>query len=147
NNIIYHNYYRINYQDATNLRLFAGLTQQLVPERFWLTAKVYLQHPELANGDKIPFKENWGVKASTTIRPVDRISLEAWANYTGKRHTGILDKKVDGFFLVGARLDLNITKNIGIYGKLVNILNSDYQYWVGYQERPFQAYGGITIKF
>jgi hypothetical protein len=144
---VYHNYYTVNYQNATNFRLFAGLTQQLVPERFWLTAKIYVQHPELNNGDKIPFQENWGIRASTTIRPIDRVSLEGWANFTGKRHTGIKDNTVGSFVLVGARLDVNLIKNIGIYGKLVNILNNHYQFWQGYQERPFQAFGGITIKF
>jgi hypothetical protein len=147
NNVIYNNYYSVNYQNATNFRLFAGITQQLVPERFWLTAKVYAQHPELDGGGKIPFEENWGLQASTTIRPIDRISLKGWANFTGKRHTGIDENTVGSFLLVGARLDLNLIKNIGIYGKLVNILNSHYQFWQGYQERPFQAFGGITIKF
>jgi hypothetical protein len=139
--------YQVKYRNATNFRLFAGLTQQLVPRRFWLNGKIYIQHPELNNGDKIPFEENWGLKASANIRPVDRFSLQGWANYTGRRHTGFGDKKVGGFLLVGGRLDVNITKNIGVYGKLVNILNQHYQYWLGYQERPFQAYAGITIKF
>jgi hypothetical protein len=147
NNLQYNNYYKINYQNATNFRLFAGLTQQLLPERFWLNAKIYVQHPELSNGDKIPFEESWGIRASATVRPIDRVSLEGWANFTGKRHTGINNNIVGSFVLVGARLDVNLIKNIGIYGKLVNILNDHYQFWQGFQERPFQAFGGITIKF
>ncbi len=139
--------YEVKYQDATNFRLFAGLTQQLVPERFWFTGKIYLQHPKLANGDKIPFQENWGIHASLNIRPIDRISLEGWGNYTGKRHTGINDQKVGGYLLIGGRLDLKIVDNIGVYGKVVNLLNQHYQVWQGYQERPIQFYGGITINF
>src|SRR5699024_2843570 len=80
----YNNHYHVNYQDAINLRLLAGLTQQLVPERFWLAAKIYVPHPELSNGEKIPYEEDWGIKASTTTRPIDMISIQGWANFTGK---------------------------------------------------------------
>jgi|GEM_PF-451756 len=139
--------YTVNYKNATNFKLYAGLTQQLLPERFWFTGKIYVQHPQLSGGGKIPFQENWGLNASTTIRPIDRISIKGWANYTSKRHTGINNNTVGGYLLVGGQLDVNISDNIGVYGKVVNLLNQHYQVWQGYQERPIQIFGGITLKF
>ena len=141
-------FYNVNYQNATNFRLYAGLTHQLLPERFWVSGQFYLQNPELDGGDQIPFEENWGVNASMSFRPIDRITIEGWANYVGERETDVSNSAtLDGFFLVGSQLDVEITDNFGGYLKLVNILSEEYEVWQGYQERPLQVYGGLTLKF
>lgn len=138
--------YNIQYQNATNFKLFAGITHQLWPEKFWVSGQFYLQNPELDNGEEVPFEENWGVNASMSFRPIDRITVEGWADYVGNRETGVSNNTVEEFFLVGAQLDLEITNNFGAYVKGVNLLDQQYQVWQGYQERPLQIYGGLTIK-
>lgn len=139
--------YAVNYRDATNFKLFAGLTHQLMPERFWLSGQFYIQNPQLDSGDTIPFQESWGANASMTIRPIDRITVEGWADYVGERETGIGNNKVEGFLLVGSQLNVEITDNFGGYVKAVNLLGEEYEVWQGYQERPLQVYGGLTLKF
>jgi hypothetical protein len=139
--------YTVNYQNATNVKLFAGITHQLLPERFWVSGTFHIQNPELDDGNEIPFQENWGVNAGFTLRPIDRITIEGWADYVGERETGADNNTVDGFFLIGSQLDVEITDNFGGYFKLVNMLGQEYEVWQGYRERPFQVYGGLTLKF
>ncbi len=139
--------YTVNYQNATNVKLSAGITHQLLPERFWVSGTFYIQNPELDDGREIPFQENWGVNAGVTLRPIDRITIEGWADYVGERETGLDDNTVDSFFLVGSQLDVEITDNFGGYLKLVNMLGQEYEVWQGYRERPFQVFGGLTLKF
>ena len=141
------NSYRVAYRNATNFKLFAGITHQLLPERFWVSGQAYIQNPELNNGDKIPFEENWGVNASLSFKPVDPVTIKGWANFTGERETGIDDGTLDEFLLIGGQLDIEIVENFGAYLKLVNITDQSYQVWQGYPERPFQVYGGLTLKF
>lgn len=139
--------YNIRYENATNFKVFAGITHQLLPEKFWISGRFYLQNPELETGGTIPFKESWGINASMSFRPVDRITIGGWANYMGERETGIAGNTIDGFLLVGANLDVEITDNIGAYVKGVNLLDAKYEVWQGYIERPLQVYGGVTLKF
>lgn len=148
NNIGGVDHYVVNYRDATNFKLFAGITHQLLPERFWVSGQFYVQNPEFKNGPDVPFKENWGVNASVSVRPIDRITIEGWADYSGDRETDVnTEDTIDAFLLLGGQLDVEIIDNVGAYVKLVNILDQEYEVWEGYQERSFQVYGGLTLKF
>jgi len=139
-------FYRVNFSDATNVKFFAGISHQVIPEKFWFSSQVYVQNPELDNGNRIPFEENWGMNSSVSLQLFKQLTVEGWADYVGDRRRFISDEKVDGFFLVGTSGELEITSNIGAYLKLVNLLDQDYEVWDGYTERPFQVYGGLTVK-
>ena len=45
------------------------------------------------------------------------------------------------------KAEAEIAKNFGAYIKSLNLLDSEYQIWQGYAERPFQLFVGITYKF
>lgn len=138
--------YAINYMDAERIKGYAGLSHQLVPEKLWVNAEGYLQNPELANGQDIPFEETWGINSSLSYRPVDRLTIEASADYVGSRESFTPAGRLDGFLLIGSRVEIGITDRIGAYARINNLLNQDYQIWQGYTERPLQVYGGISIK-
>ncbi len=139
-------HYSLNYGDATNIKLFAGITHQLLPEKFWVSTQIYLQNPMLSIDEPIPYKENWGLRASTSFRPIDRITVKGWANYLGNREPGLPDTELKNILRVGGQLDVTVINGIGAYFKVINLLDQKYQYWQGYQERPLQIYGGVTIK-
>jgi len=139
-------FYEANYTDAYKVRAYLGATHQIVPEKFWLDAKVYLQSPKIQGGGQLPYEEKIGVNSSVHYRPIDRISIEAWADYVGPRRTFRTDQKMDGYLLLGGQVDAQITDRFGAYVKLVNLLNQEYEVWRGYTERPFQLFGGITVK-
>lgn len=139
-------YHQINYQNATNFKIFAGITHQLLPERFWVSGRIYAQNPKLDGGNRVPFQETWGINSTVHISPIKRITIEGWADYIGKRQTGITDQELDGIFLLGAQLEVEITERFGAYFRGVNLLDDNYQLWEGYNERPLQIYGGVTVK-
>lgn len=138
-------FYEARYLDARKFRTYIGATHQLVPEKFWVTGKLYMQSPKIKDGGQLPYEEKVGVNSSFHLRLFDKLAIESWADYVGPRET-LTGDKVDGFLLMGANADYQITERFGAYIKLVNLLNQDYQVWQGYTERPFQAFGGITVK-
>lgn len=139
-------FYRISYDNATNFKIYAGITHQLLPERFWVNGRIYAQNPKLDGGDKVPFQESWGINSSVHISPIKRITVEGWLDYIGKRETGLTGQELDGIILLGAQVDLEITDRFGAYFRGVNLLDDNYQVWEGYSERPLQLYGGVTVK-
>jgi hypothetical protein len=139
-------FYEMQYRDAYKVSAFASVVHQIIPEKLQVNGKVYLRSPKLKGGGRIPFEEKIGVNSGLMVRPFDGITFEAWADYVGSRRTFQTDEKLDGFLLLGGRADVQITERFGAYIKLVNILSQDYEVWQGYNERPFQAYGGVTVK-
>lgn len=139
-------FYEAIYRDAYKIRAYASVTHQVVPERFWLNGKIYLQSPQVQNGGRIPYEEKVGVNSSLHVRPTDKLTIEGWADYVGSRSTLQANSELGGFLLVGSKVDFQITDRFGAYLKLVNLLNQEYEVWQGYTERPFQAYGGVTVK-
>lgn len=145
-----HDFYSIAYGDVTNMKIYAGIVHQLAPDTFWLNARVYVQNPLLSNDNPVPYSENWGINASATYRPIERITIKGWAEYLAEREVvdiaGVPSKnELEDILLVGAQLDIRIIDGIGAYVKVINLLDQEYQYWQGYIERPLQLYGGITI--
>ncbi|SMO36939.1 hypothetical protein [Fodinibius sediminis] len=138
-------FYRVRYADATRVRIYAGASHQVVPEKFWLHGKAYAQLPELKDGGRVPFSEKLGLNSGFGLRLFDRATIEGWADYRGLRKND-QGQNLNDYLLLGGQLDLLITDNIGVYAKVVNLLDQEYQKWEGYVERPMQIYGGVTFK-
>ncbi|WP_445664138.1 hypothetical protein [Fodinibius sp. AD559] len=139
-------FYEMRYRDAYKVSAYASVVHQIIPEKLRVNGKIYLRSPKLKGGGRIPFEEKIGINSGITVQPFDGITFEAWADYVGSRRTFQTNEKLDSFILFGGQVDVQITERFGAYIKLVNILNQDYEVWQGYNERPFQAYGGVTVK-
>jgi len=139
-------FYTLNYQDATDLKIFAGISQQIIGNVFWLDADGHWRRPRLSNNEKIPFEESFTIRSALSFRPVKRLLFEGWGEFAGSRENPA-GSDLDSFLLLGTRLELIVTERIGVYGKIVNLLNQEYEIWQGYEEREFQAIAGITIIF
>lgn len=140
-------FYTLRYMDAHKLKIFAGITHQLIPERFWVSGRIYAQDAELDNGSRIPYTENWGLNSSISLQVLEGLHVEGWADYVGSRRASIDNEKLDGFLLIGGQVDFEITERVGAYVEVANLLSQEYEIWDGYTERPFQLFGGITLKF
>lgn len=138
-------YYTVNYMDADRIKGYAGISHQLIPEKFWFNAQAYIQKPKLDNGNDIPFEEEWGINSGLSLTPFEKLTLEVWGDYVGKRKT-VSSVTLDGFLLLGSQVDIQINETFGVYAKLLNLLSQEYEIWRGYQERPLQVYGGVTVK-
>ena len=139
-------HFTLEYRDVTIQRAYAGIDVDLIRERLWFDVEGYYQNPKISATQKIPYTESYGLKGAVSIRPVDRILLEGWGSFTGSRET-MQNEELDPFLNLGAKLEMRITERIGVYGKMINLLNQEYKIWDGFNERPFQIYAGVTVIF
>ena len=138
-------HYTLGFEDVYIPGFFAGINVDLIPERLWFDAEAYARNPRISSDQKIPFEESYGLNGSITVRPFQRLLIEGWGEFIGSRET-FDEIKLDPFLQLGTRLELRLANRVGAYGKIVNLLNQDYEIWEGYNERPFQVYAGITIN-
>ena len=139
-------FYSVMYGDANIFEIYAGANQQLVPEKFWANAKVYARSPKLSAGGDIPYEEKLGLEVSISFKPVKELTLNAWAEYLGKRQSPETGTELKAFALLNAGAEYQVNDKIGVFAKMLNVSGQEYEVWSGYQERPFQIFGGITIK-
>ncbi|MFV1883945.1 MAG: hypothetical protein ACMZ7B_05630 [Balneola sp.] len=140
-------FYGVEYGKANIFELFGGITQQLVPEKFWFDSRFYARRPKLANAGDIPFEERLGVSGSFSYKPVNKLKITSWAEYVGKRTAPSSTDDLKAFLLLSGGAEYQINNRFGVYVKVLNILGQNYEIWEGYQERPLQAFGGLTLKF
>jgi len=138
--------YSPRYENANFFKVYASFSQQLAAEKFWVSADAFWQRPRLSGNDKIPYTESLGLTGTASVRPVRDLVVEGWIDYSGSRFNP-LGEDLDPYFLFGARFELALAGNAGIYAKLLNINDTEYEIWQGYRERGFQAYVGITYLF
>ncbi|RNC83958.1 MAG: TonB-dependent receptor [Balneola sp.] len=140
-------FYNVDYGKANIFEFYGGITQQLVAEKFWFDAKVYARRLKLSAGGDIPFEERFGLNASLSYKLADDLTISGWSEYTGKREAPSSDEDLKAFVLVNGSAEYQITNRFGVYLKVLNILGQKYELWEGYEERPFQVYGGLTVTF
>lgn len=139
-------YYMANFMDANIFRVYGGISQDLRPNVIWINVDGHWQIPKLSNGDKVPFSESFALKAAVSFRPASEVLLEGWGEYSGNRENH-LGESLSSYTLLGGKFEISLSEKYGIYGKLLNILNDEYELWSGYQERGFQGFVGFTYIF
>jgi len=138
-------FYELNYADASNFKLEFGVVQQIVSDKIWFNGSVYAQRPELKSGGDIPFRERLGAEGTFSFKPIDALTINSWTQFAGEREDPGSAQNLDGYLLVNAGADYKINEKFGVYMKVLNILGQNYEIWEGYQERPFQIFGGIKV--
>ena len=140
-------FYTINYADASKFRLELGVTQQFVSDKIWFDGFVYAQRPELTSGSDIPFEERLGAEGVFSVKPVKPLTISTWTQFVGEREApGLTNSEtLNGYFLLNGGLDYKLNEKFGVYFKVLNILGQKYEVWEGYEERPFQVFGGIKL--
>lgn len=140
-------FYTINYADASKFRLELGVTQQFVSDKIWFDGFVYAQRPELTSGSDIPFEERLGAEGVFSVKPIKSLTISSWTQFVGEREApGLTDSEsLNGYFLLNGGLDYKLNEKFGVYFKVLNILGQKYEVWEGYEERPFQVFGGIKL--
>jgi hypothetical protein len=140
-------FYSINYANANIFEFYAGASQQLVPEKFWFDGKIYFRSPNLSAGGTIPYEEKLGIEGAISYKVVKALTINSWAEYIGARRSPSANSDLSAFVLLNAGAEYQINDTFGVYAKVLNIMGQQYEVWNGYQERPFQIFGGLTIKF
>jgi hypothetical protein len=140
-------FYTINYSVASKFRMEMGITQQIISDKFWFDGILYAQRPELKRGGDIPFEERLGAEGVFSVKPLDQVTISSWMQYVGERKDGGSpnSQNVEGYLLVNGGVDYKFNEKFGVYLKVLNILGQNYEVWQGYEERPFQIFGGIKV--
>lgn len=73
--------------------------------------------------------------------------LSSWIDFVGSREAPSVNEELEAYTLVNIQADYEITPKFGVYAKVLNILGQKYELWDGYEERPFQIFGGLILKF
>jgi len=141
-----HDYYMGMDKRANIFRLEAGLVWNAVPQKFAIKVSAYVQRPKLSHLKDIPFYEHVGLHSEFSAKPVDRLYIKGWVNYLGKRAYDLSEHKLGTALLGGARVEFEITHQVGIYVKTTNAFNANYELLPTYQEIPVRFYGGIILK-
>lgn len=140
--------YSLNFDDDTNIfEATLGFSYDFIPRLLTLHSDLTLRNSSMSDNQSVPFLENFKSTASLYSNPVGKLYLRAWTEYRGSRPVNFDEENMDSYFLFGAQVDYKITENFGAYIKGLNLLNQDYEIWRGYQERPAQVYGGLTLHF
>lgn len=140
-------YYTTAFSDASIFKIYGGFTQDLKAEVLWLSADAYLQRPRLTSEDRdIPYMETFSVTSSVSFRPVKELLIEGWGEFKSGRESDT-GESLSSFVTLGSRFEISLTEKFGIYGKLLNILDEDYEYWDGYREHGFRGFIGLTLLF
>jgi hypothetical protein len=138
-------YYSAQFDDAAIFKIYGAFTQDLKAEVLWLSANAYVQRPRLSDQDRdIPFMETLSISSSVSFRPIKELLVEGWGEFNSGResYTG---ESLSSFITLGSRFEISLTENFGVYGKLLNILDEDYEYWDGYREHGFRGFIGLTV--
>lgn len=139
-------YYGLNFENANIFKLYGAFSQDLKPDVIWIQADGAWQRPRLSNDEKIPFIESLSIKGTIAFRPFSQLVVEGWGEYVGSRDDSG-GNSLPSFFNLGGRFEISLGDRLGVYGKLVNLLDEKYELWQGYPERGFQGYIGITYLF
>lgn len=139
-------FYSTSYDDAKIFELSTGINQQLINNRFWFDAELTARSPKLDSGTEIPFEERLSFIGTFTAKPMSKLQVSAWAEFIGERNTANPANTLNPFTIISGSAELEISEKIGVYLKALNILSQNYEIWEGYQERPFQVFGGVTVK-
>lgn len=140
-------YFTAQFENANLFRAYGGFSQDLRPDIFWLSLDGYWQVPRLTDRDvKIPYTESLSLKGTVSIRPVRELLIEGWSEFVSGRQDHN-NEKLSSHVLIGSRFEISLSDRYGVYGKLLNLLNEEYELWQGYRERGFQGYVGFTILF
>lgn len=139
-------YYSVAFDNANIFKLYGGFSQDLKPEVIWIRVDGAWQRPRLSNDEKIPFIESFSLKGTVAMRPFKQLVVEGWGEYVGTRLNSE-GNSLSPFVMLGGRFEISLHERLGVYGKLINLLDEEYELWQGYPERGFQGYIGITYLF
>jgi hypothetical protein len=97
----------------------------------------------------------WGQPSSTfkgdfMINPVPKLTLTAYIALLGGIHTEDINNKVvtlNTIADIGGNGEYQIVSRLSAFVQLNNLLNQNYQRWMGYPAYGLNAYGGVRLKF
>jgi len=109
--------------------------------------KKYQRSPLKLDGNKIPYLPDMEFYGDLTWNFYLRHKITLAAQYTGQRFDDLSNTyKLDGYFLLITRLDLQINDVFGFYMAGENLLDTRYDIWRGFQAPGITGLVGLKIR-
>lgn len=127
------------------LEATAGFATDIIPRKLSFRTELTARSTSMNGDEQVPYKEPVAAMAELYSNPISNVYLQGSLDIRTGRPT-LNSERLAGFVLAGLRAEYKISSGIGIYLKGQNLLNQNYELWQGYQERPIQVLGGITLR-
>ncbi len=140
-------FFEVSTGNATNYKLFLNLLYHLGPYGF-LYSSINFLNLEDSDSKKIPYYASFEGSLSYGYYFTKEWKAEAKLKYLGERFADIVnERKLDGFFQFGLKVDYNIDSSLRLFVELHNLLNTKQYFWEGYEEKPFDISAGVNFFF
>ena len=140
--------YTVRFGEADEVGVSMDLLQRVVEGRLWVDVGFYVRKIRQKGGGKIPFTEAVGGSATVSWKPVNKVTLRPELLFLGARsHSEPGLKDLPAAFLMNLSGDVEIGRRISVFAALHHITGTAYERWDGFQERPFQAFGGVKLRW
>lgn len=117
----------------------------------WLTIRqsyTYLEAEQVENGNWADLRRpKHSGSTSITLTPVERLSIGARARYRDRNASSSFSPATEGYEVVDLLASYGITKNVEVYGRVVNLFDRQYQMSYGKNALGRSAYGGVRLRF
>lgn len=124
-----------------------GYATDVSPRTLSLRAEVTARSTSADELDDIPYYEPLAVRIEAYSQPLTNFYLQGTVDFRSDRPTVDPDNSLSGFVLGSIQAEYKISSGFGVYTQVINLFNQEYELWEGYEERPLQILGGITVRF
>ncbi|MDP3462810.1 MAG: TonB-dependent receptor [Bacteroidales bacterium] len=117
------------------------------------TGQLKVNHFSTDQQTKAWYKPAFEFKASTDVRPVDRLTLSGSLLFAGKRYAPTYAGTIETIHELDPFLDLNlaaeysISRQFTVFTELTNLLGTGYEKYYHYPVHGLQLFGGLSYKF
>ena len=142
-------FFNIAQTDAKSFNLFLDLIYHPGPFGYLYARFDYF---DLRNSDskKIPYSPDFKADLTYGYNFTNELNGEVKLYYFSDRYADLEntgERKLPGFFNIGANVTYTFERNFGVFFELMNILNVKKPIWEGYQEKPIDVVLGIRYLF
>ncbi len=124
-----------------------GYATDVSPRILSLRAEVTARSASADELDDIPYYEPLAVRTEVYSQPFNNFYLQGSIDFRADRPTADPENNLSGFVLGNLQAEYKFTSGFGVYTRAINMFGQEYELWEGYEERPFQILGGITVRF
>lgn len=107
--------------------------------------------PSATQGDPLLRRPRNKASFNINYQPIKRLNINLDITHTGQRsdmdffYFPSKEVKLKSFTMINLAMDFALTERMGIYGRLVNMLDTPYETVKGYGNPRISAYGGLRV--
>ena len=105
----------------------------------------YLDNDDDSGGSFAFRRPSHQVDTDLNLAATQDININLYAGFIGERED--VGGTMDSYVLVNLAIHYQVTKNVQLYGRIVNLLDEEYETVAGYNTDDLSAYAGIRLTY